>query len=333
MAVTHRRELRRDPTTGSWVALSEERVLRPVSSSGADGPLAVPASSCPFCPGHEEHTPPTIAAHTDPEGRWNARAFANKFPGVRVEGDVGAWGHGPADGMGGVGAHEVVVECRGHEGPWHRGDPSSLPAGLVLAQARLVDLLRDQRMTTTLWFRNVGAPAGASQSHPHAQLVALPIVPSIHAEMASRASRFQTDRGHDLLGEVVATARASERWLSGGPVVAFCPYAPMSPYEVWLVPGEPEPRFQDADEATVVALAHTMARVLTGYDAVLGPASYNAILYTAPRGHEAGFRWHVRLRPRVSRLAGFELATGGVMHHVFPETAAQRLTAAVMPSR
>jgi UDPglucose--hexose-1-phosphate uridylyltransferase len=55
------------------------------------------------------------------------------------------------------------------------------------------------------------------------------------------------------------------------------------------------------------------------------------VLYSAP-AHEAAkpfFQWHFRLLPRMSALAGFELATGMAINTLAPEEAAATLRAAV----
>ena len=61
-------ELRRDPLTGRSVILATSRAERPhdvVVPAAAPNP-SVPAvddvvADCPFCPGHEDRTPPEVA--------------------------------------------------------------------------------------------------------------------------------------------------------------------------------------------------------------------------------------------------------------------------------
>ena len=49
---------------------------------------------------------------------WSLRVVPNKFPALRIEGDLDREGDGIYDKMNGIGAHEVVVET-----PLHSGDP------------------------------------------------------------------------------------------------------------------------------------------------------------------------------------------------------------------
>jgi UDPglucose--hexose-1-phosphate uridylyltransferase len=84
-------ELRKDPIVDRWVIFSEARTLRP-----SDYPEVSPVTpkgreSCPFCPGHESHTPPEVLAYRDPAGPpngagWSTRVIPNKFPALTIEG-------------------------------------------------------------------------------------------------------------------------------------------------------------------------------------------------------------------------------------------------------
>src|SRR5207249_422274 len=84
-----------------------ERPLRPV---GTD---------CVFGAGNEHKTPPEILAGRSPGSRpnepgWSYRVVANKFPALRIEGELEPAGEGLFDRMNGVGAHEVVIETPEH---------------------------------------------------------------------------------------------------------------------------------------------------------------------------------------------------------------------------
>src|SRR5262249_58135530 len=110
-------ELRKDPVVGRWVIISTERARRP-SDFGPD-PVQPRLVSCVFCAGHEDKTPPEILAGR-PRGSapnspgWSYRVVPNKFPALRIEGDLEPSGEGPYDRMWGIGAHEVVIESPDH---------------------------------------------------------------------------------------------------------------------------------------------------------------------------------------------------------------------------
>lgn len=318
------REVRRDPLTGRWVVLSTERVPAELLPPPI---LRQSAAECPFCPGNERATEPEIARIAR-DGRWVARAFPNRRPALVIEEELHHRGYGPYDRITGTGAHEVVVECREHDVPLWELPATQMADALELARVRLIDLRRDPRFRALWWFRNHGAPAGASIDHPHAQILATPHVPSVLEQMVERSRRHHRERSRELLQDVLDFEREVGRRLvwEGGRVVAFCAWAPASPFEVWFVPVEPAASFTESDERLVDELAVGMRLVLRQMARALGGPAHNAWLYDAPHGVPApGFRWHLRLAPRLVRGAGYEVASGDAVHWVFPEEAAAAL--------
>ena len=111
-------ELRRDPVVGRWVIISTERSRRP--SDFASPPVhPLSAGPCAFCPGQESRTPEEILAVRGPGSLpnspgWQVRVVPNKFPALRIEGDLEPAGDGIYDRMNGIGAHEVIIETPDH---------------------------------------------------------------------------------------------------------------------------------------------------------------------------------------------------------------------------
>ena len=90
-------ELRRDPVDGRWVIIASERGSRPQDFIM---PKQAPREGfCPFCPGHEDKTPPEILGIRNPGGapngpNWQVRVVPNKFPALQIEGDLDRHGRG-----------------------------------------------------------------------------------------------------------------------------------------------------------------------------------------------------------------------------------------------
>src|SRR2546425_10383339 len=178
-------ELRKDPVVGRWVIIATERARRP--SDFVTGPVRPRASAGAFCEGHEQQTPPEILAGRPPDGRpngpgWSVRVVPNKFPALRIEGELEPSGEGPYDRMNGVGAHEVVIES-----PEHTASLATMPVAdvtevLLAFRERMLDLKKDGRFEYILVFKNHGEAAGASLEHPHSQLIATPITPIMVTE-------------------------------------------------------------------------------------------------------------------------------------------------------
>src|SRR5262249_42060748 len=85
-------ELRKDPTVGRWVIIATERVRRPRDSPPPRA--ARRGGPCALCAGHEHETPPEVLAYRDGAGArpdtpgWRVRVVPNKFPALRIEGDL-----------------------------------------------------------------------------------------------------------------------------------------------------------------------------------------------------------------------------------------------------
>ena len=110
-------ELRHDPIQQRWVIIASERARRPIEYV-VD--VTEPSQEfCPFCPYNEQKTPPEIMSlregYSAPNSPgWSVRVVANKYPALRVEGELDRAGEGLYDRLNGIGAHEIVIESPDH---------------------------------------------------------------------------------------------------------------------------------------------------------------------------------------------------------------------------
>jgi UDPglucose--hexose-1-phosphate uridylyltransferase len=110
--------------------------------------------------------------------------------------------------------------------------------------------------------------------------------------------------------------------------VAFCPFASSQPVEMWLLPTEHEPSFEElARPADFQRLAGVLHALVARLESILPEPAYNMVLRTAPWHTEnrAVCHWRIELLPRVAEWAGLELATGVRINPVSPERAAGKL--------
>ena len=96
-------ELRYDPLRLRWSIIAAERSQRPhVLGTKQEDDIKPHDSSCPFCEGAEAQTPPEIFAlgrdNSNPdEPGWQVRVVPNKFPALRLDGDLRREGVGLFD--------------------------------------------------------------------------------------------------------------------------------------------------------------------------------------------------------------------------------------------
>jgi UDPglucose--hexose-1-phosphate uridylyltransferase len=340
-------ELRKDPVTGRWVIISTERRKRP-NDFRFERPAIIGREHCPFCPGHEELTPPEVFAYRQNGGRpnsrdWEVRVVPNKFPALQVEGGLDREGDGMFDRMNGIGAHEVIIETPDHDKTF--GSMSELEIERVLSafRARVLDLKQDHRLRYILVFKNQGAGAGATLEHPHSQLIALPVVPDFVREEIEGARRHFMAKERCVFCDIVhqemtAGVRVIQETAD---IIALAPYAPRFPFETWLLPRRHASRFEDAPRHEYDSLARVLKSVLARIDRALESPAYNLIIHSAPFTEADGvhrvdhvhhrdadvYHWHVEILPKLARTAGFEWGTGFYINPTSPEEATRVLRA------
>jgi UDPglucose--hexose-1-phosphate uridylyltransferase len=326
-------ELRKDPITGRWVIISTERGKR-LSDFRIETVTIQPDPRCPFCEGHEQMTPrELLSRRRDGTGAngpgWDLRVVPNQFPVLRVEGVLDRQGEGLFDKMNGIGAHEVIIESPKHDDTLATMSDAAVDQVLWAARDRIQDLKRDRRFRSIIVFKNHGAAAGASLDHPYSQLIALPIVPrEVRDEMEGARAHF-VSKERCVFCDVIAQEERDGRRLiaDNGDMVAIAPYAPRFPFETWLLPKRHQSLFEDAPRHEYASLARMLRDMLRRMNRMLLSPPYNLLIHTAPLNEPAGdfYHWHVEIIPTLTKVAGFEWATGFYVNPTSPEEAAQVL--------
>ncbi len=327
-------ELRKDPIVGRWVIISTERARRP--SDFAAEPVRPAGSTCPFCPGNEATTPPELLAGRPPGGRpnqpgWSYRVTANKFPALRIEGDLEPAGEGLFDRMNGVGAHEVVIETPDHRASLATLSRDAIADVLLAFRERILDLKKDPRFEYVLVFKNHGEAAGASLEHPHSQLIATPIIPIMVADELAGSARYFAMKERCVWCDILRQERREgrRRILEADGFVALAPFAPRFPFETWLLPIVHRAAYEESAVDQLRALAGVLGDFLGRMNRVLGDPPFNFMLHTAPLRDTSAdsFHWHLEIIPKLTRVAGFEWGSGFFINPMPPEDAAEALRA------
>jgi len=323
-------ELRKDPIIGRWVIISTERGKRP-SDFGVT--MEKKGSKlCPFCPGNESATPPEIIAFRPNGSRadrpgWTLRVISNKFPALKIEGDLNREGHGMFDKMNGVGAHEVIIESPDHSSDF--GDFGDKTAQDVIwaYRMRIIDLKKDPRFRYIMVFKNYGEAAGASLEHAHSQLIATPIVPKRVTEELEGSQKYYQFKERCIFCDIIRQEMSDgERVISSNDnFVALEPFAPRMPFETWILPTKHFSTLEDIPEKVIPDLASILRETLKRLAVSLNNAPYNYILHTRPVENEGKeyFHFHIEIMPKLTKVAGFEWGTGFYINPTAPEDAAK----------
>ncbi len=311
-------ELRKDPITGRWVIISTERGKRP-NDFLRESVIAKEPKNCPFCAGNESKTPPEVLVYGRNGGGantsgWKLRVVPNKFPALGIEGDLDREGEGLFDKMNGIGAHEVVIES-----PDHGATLATLPERAVEDvlwgyRDRMLDLKNDKRFRYILIFKNHGEAAGATVEHPHSQLIALPIVPRRVREEVDNCWHYYDEKERCIFCDIIRQERdTGERMINENEqFVAFAPYAPRFPFEMWLLPKVHSSSYENNQSSIYASLARMLRDTLMRLDEVLGRPAYNFMIHTSPIREEINdqYHWHIEVIPMLIRVERLEWRKG-----------------------
>lgn len=331
--------MRRNEIRDTLVAIAEGRASRPrdlISDDASDAPAI-----CPFCPGNEHMTPPeAFAIYTEGgevapgsgcrSARWLVRVFANRYPafGGALHSNSSAPSRG--ENCPGYGAHEVVVDS-----PNHDETGGSMGAN----QVRLVLLALRERLKFhyrsgaryVLAFKNSGLGSGASLSHPHWQVVAMPVVPPRVELELERAMRHFAATGRCLYCDFMRreTGRPELVVYENRDFAAVCPEAPILAWHMMVYPKSHSPFFPFESDVRFASLADAVRRSLVALESALDKPPYNVIIHSAPIASdplaEDAYHWYMEILPRVTTVGGFEWGTGCFINHMPPERSAEIL--------
>jgi UDPglucose--hexose-1-phosphate uridylyltransferase len=358
-------EVRIDPLSGLKTIVAGERSRRPGGAPRCAPPEPIDPEQDPFAEGHEQRTPPELYALRPGGGAadspgWRVRVVPNLYPALTPPGAQGENAHrqGTHGGEGGRGydaqregaqakAHELQMQAQtqahalqelftarpasgAHEVIVNAPAPVTSLAELPVAQ--VLDAVEVWRARMRVHHDsaymqlivNERREAGASLPHTHAQLYALDFVPAAVARERERFGAYASrTQGRNLLEDLIAEeVRLGERVVAiDDDAVLLAPYASRLPFQLLLAPRRPRARFEE-DGPSGAALLHDGLRRLARHLGSSPPL--NLWVRTAPRGAER-FCWRIDVLPRLTHLAGLELATGLSVNIVDPEHAARVL--------
>lgn len=340
-------KLRQDPLTGEWVIVATERARRPetFAPKQKEKKAGLPSrvENCPFCAGNEQMTPPEVLAYRDDlSGKdkpdtpgWSVRVIPNKFPaleqreGGKLPDFAGPGGWNLFQNFDGYGVHEVIIET-----PDHNRQLDALSVGemsLVLSafRERILALSEDHRLKYVQIFRNHRQEAGASIEHPHGQLLALPYIPPLLEKEYQRCREYYSENKRCLLCTLLEKEEESRERviLENDSFLAYIPFAAPLPFTTWIVPRKHVSSLEKGEEGWEEELAPLLKDFLLKLDTKLEDPPYNLYFHLAPlrSGPRPDYHWHLEIIPKLTIVAGLEMATGTFINVSRPEEAAKFL--------
>src|SRR3989344_583682 len=294
-------EIRKTKLTLNEILIATERGFRPDQFKSKE------KMDCPFCPGNEKLTPDPEILRIPRYGQWLLRCFPNKFPALRIEGNSKFGflldGYLASTITDAHGAHEVIIETPVHETDYSIVSPDEIARTLYAIDQRTQDLYRDKRIRYIQVFKNFREEAGASLRHEHTQIIGLPHIP---LKLRNRLHNLED-------------------------FFCICPYEAKLPFEMWIIPVKQTANFTDSNQH-FDDLARIVSESVKRLKAVFGELPpFNMFIEEAPpkiyRDCDSFYCWRLRIMPRLTRIAGFELASGYFINPTPPEQSAKLLKA------
>ncbi len=316
-------EIRKHYFLDEYCIIAAERKKRPSDfrmqkAEQGDGKI------CPFCPGNEEMTPPGAVVYTDQgvqtEGPerildWKMRVFPNLFAAMvpSPSPPIAEWIALP-----GHGHHEVIVDSPGHNDNPADFSQEQMELLVHAYQDRYAHYCGIGGVKYVSIFKNWGKEAGASLTHTHSQVVALPVMPPLIKRELDLVSSASFCHFCNIVEREMASNRLiarNDNW------VLIAPFYSQTPYETWILPRRHIGNLSDIRESERHSLASILSLALKNMRSLLDDPPYNLMIYQLP----SGYHLSIRIQPALAKIAGFERGTGIYINSVPPEQAATEL--------
>jgi len=335
-------ELRQDLPTRNWVIVAPER-LKGKQFSGADNlPLdSYPEyeTNCPFCPGNEDSFPnieiDRIATPLN-SGEWLALCIENKY---KIMGDAPGCALGPGefekDGIYhrfmGCGNHELIIESPVHNMTFALMTAEQISHSIELYVRRFTELSKNPNNLITIIFKNHGPASGASQRHPHSQIVASRVVPNHVRSLVDEARRFFDNEGCCVYCKVINFELKEKKRIvyENEHFVTLSPYAAPVPFQLDIYPKAHESDFRNLNKNLIYSLSDCLCVTMKKLYIRLGNPDFN-IIFRNPPYQDTNVpycHWFLQIAPHCITPGGFEIGSRMHVNVVPPEQAADELAA------
>jgi UDPglucose--hexose-1-phosphate uridylyltransferase len=325
-------EIRQDPTTKEWVIIAPERAKRPQHMPKKTPASALPVweESCPFCPGNESQTPDEVLRipSSAQASAWEVRVVPNRFGAMGIAGNLTRREEGRLfRKMDGVGINEVIIETRSHNSPMALMTREQVENVIVAYQLRYNALKKNRQFKFITIFENHGWVSGTSLAHPHSQLVATPIAATYYRRKSDVAVDYYDDVGRCLYCDLIAeeTGRGERIVAETKGFIVLHPYASRVPYETWIIPKSHCASFGLFPKIHLTELSTVLKDTLLCLYRGLDDPAFNYMFDTSTTEDEDDpyYHWHIRIVPRLTTIAGFEMGSGIYINTALPEDTAR----------
>lgn len=322
-------ELRQDLVSGEWVVVSRARALRPHPKFKKRKRFNQSKKTCPFeNPQKSGNKKPVLIYYWPNSKKWILQVIPNKYPAFGKGYCSYEHKEGPYTWLDGVGFHEVII-LKDHNK--HLATFSEVEINFLFKayQERYLKLKNRACVEYIFIFHNYGIEAGASLSHPHSQLIAIPIIPPDVSLSIKGAKEYWLKNKKCVHCEMIKWEKKVKKRVifENEEFIVFLPFASKVNFEVRIYPKKHNNCFESITDKERKSLAQVTKIVFEKIYKNLNDPAYNFFIHTAPVESDffKFYHWHIEILPKTSIYAGVELGTGIEILSVSPEDAAKLL--------
>ena len=329
-------ELRHDPVSHGWVVIATGRARRPEEfQRGGRRRVSPRKITCPFENLKISERPTAVffqgkrVKWQDVKGRapsWSTIVLPNKYPAFSPSQEgVRNRRIGPYHATNGVGFHEVIV-TRSHTQDIPHFQLWQVRELVEVYQNRYLAFMREKFVNYISIFKNKGSEAGASLSHPHSQLIAIPVTdPDVERSLAGSFAFWRKHKKCAHCAMLQWDLREKKRIVEENECfVALCPFASKVSFEIRIYPKAHTAYFERSNDYEKDCFSRVLFKSMRKLSSALRDPDYNYFIHTAPadgRNYDH-YHWHLEILPKTATWAGFELGTGIEISTIEPEKAA-----------
>lgn len=300
-------EIRKDYIQDKYVIIAPRRGKRPhdVSQATKSAFQKAPQRPCPFCTDQLKNVPASLTV--DREKEWKLKVIPNIFPAVSL------------DNPKAYGMQEVVIETPDPQKQLEHLPIKHIALLLTAYQKRTREIMKNKNIEYILIFKNNGGKAGASLQHAHSQIFATKFLPPHLLDKSQKTQEYKLQRGTCVYCDVIKKEQNGPRLVyENSHVIAFCPYASIHNYEVWIMPRAHRDNIMLLNDKEKTSFAKILKKILHK----IGDLGLPYNFYFHQIVHDEDQHLYMKIAPRGSVWAGVEIGSGLIINPIEPATAA-----------
>lgn len=308
-------EIRKCPLTGDWSIIAPSRSNRHYKKS----------TDCPFCNILEQEEPVLIMNNgkvTDKKSKWSTIVIPNKFPAMQPLIESKTMTVNEYTKVFSPGYHELVITSD-HNKNIAQLSLSRIKELFDCYQYRISSLKNEKSVNYIFIFQNHGERAGASQHHPHSQIITLPFIDKELKSIINESKKYYNKNKKCLHCEIIKNEIQEKKRIlfENESFLAYIPFAPKFLFQVIVTPKKHQSLFEEISENEKNDLAQVFKLIAKKYNKNLNNPAYNFYLHNSPcdKKDYNYFHWYFAFMPRMSNLAGFEISANMEIISIMPE--------------